>query len=180
MSVCLCMSTLSMIKGYPLGMFVPQPLRLWTWMFYFLSGGLFASQIQKIQQIPFRIHGVVLLLFTLINNVAEKRVGLYLIHSRLAEHFYDNLSSIIWYCLLFTFLIRLPLKASQGIWVSRFSQFTMGIFIIHPILLFVMNALFIPSKTITVLLCWAGLTLVSLLVSYIISKIPVARELIKL
>ena len=180
MSVCLCMSTLSMIKGYPLGMFVPQPLRLWTWMFYFLSGGLFASQIQKIQQISFRIHGVVLLLFTLINNVAEKRVGLYLIHSRLAEHFYDNLSSIIWYCLLFTFLIRLPLKASQGVWVSRFSQFTMGIFIIHPILLFVMNALFIPSKTITVLLCWAGLTLVSLLVSYIISKIPVARELIKL
>lgn len=180
MGVCLCMSTLSMIKGYPLGMFVPQPLRLWTWMFYFLSGGLFASQAERLQRISLRSHGILLLVFTLISNAAEKSVGLYLIHSRLAEYFYDNLFSIVWYCLLFTFLLRLPLKASRGVWISRFSSLTMGIFIIHPILLFAMNTLFLPSKTITVLLCWAGLTLISLIISYIMSKIPVARELIRL
>jgi len=44
MGICFCMSELSMIKGYPLSMFVPQPLRLWTWVFYFLAGGLFAAE----------------------------------------------------------------------------------------------------------------------------------------
>lgn len=180
MGICLCMSTLSMIKGYPLSMFIPQPLRLWTWLFYFLSGGLFASESQKIQRLSLRTHGILLLLFTLVSNAAEKKIGLYLIHSRLAEHFYDNLSSMIWYCLLFTFLLRIPVKSSHQIWISRLSSLTMGIFILHPILLFALNTFFTPAGIISVLLFWFGLTLVSLLISYVISKIPVAREFIRL
>lgn len=180
MGMCLCMSTLSMIKGYPISMFVAQPFRLWTWLFYFLSGGVFALENQKIQQIPIRIHGLLLLLFTLLNNVAEKKVGLYFIHSRLAEYFYDDFFSIIWYCFLFTFLLRLPLKASWGIWISRFSSLTMGIFIIHPILLFAVNTFFTPVGTIAILFFWLSLILISLLISYMISKIPIARELIRL
>lgn len=180
MCVCLCMSTLSMIKGYPLGMFVPQPLRLWTWLFYFLSGGLIAFDNQTIRRLPLRIHGMLLLLFTLYSNFAEKKVGLYLIHSRLAEYFYDNLFSIVWYLLLFTFLLRLPVRASCRIHISRFSSLTMGIFIIHPILLFVLNALFVPGGTAAVLFSWLGLTAASLIVSYTMSRIPIARELIRL
>ncbi|MBD5501659.1 MAG: acyltransferase family protein [Lachnospiraceae bacterium] len=180
MGVCLCIDILSMIKGYPLGMFVPQPLRLWTWLFYFLSGGLFATQKQRIQQLSIRVHGIFLLCFTIISNISEKKMGLYLIHSRLAEYFYDNLFSIVWYCLLFTFLLRLPLKESYGIWISRFSSLTMGIFIIHPILLFALNALFTPAGTVAAVCFWIGLTLVSMLIGYVMSKIPIARELIKL
>lgn len=180
MGICFCMSALSMIKGYPLGMFVPQPLRLWTWVFYFLAGGLFAAEKQRIQQFSIKIHGILLLIFTLINNIAEKRVGLYLVHSRLAEYFYDNLFSIVWYCLLFTFLLRIPIKASHEIWISRFSSLTMGIFIIHPILLFALNTYITPVGTIAVLSFWMGLTLASLFVGYVMSKIPVVRELIRL
>lgn len=180
MCVCLCMSTLSMIKGYPLSMFVPQPLRLWTWLFYFLLGGLAAFESGKIQRVPLRVHGILLFLFTLYNNTAEKKVGLYLLHSRLAEYFYDNLFSIIWYLLLFTFLLRLPIKDSCKIPISRFSSLTMGIFIIHPILLFALNALFTPGGTAAVLIFWPGLTMSSLLISYMISKIPLARGLIRL
>mgnify|MGYP002510738705 CR=1 FL=1 len=180
MGICFCMSALSMIKGYPLGMFIPQPLRLWTWVFYFLSGGLFAVETPKIQQLPISIHGILLLFFTLINNIAEKRVGFYLVHSRLAECFYDNLFSIVWYCLLFTFLLRIPIKASHGIWISHFSRLTMAIFIIHPILLFTVNTYITPVGTIEVLFVWLGITLVSLLIGYVMSKIPVIRELIRL
>ena len=178
MAVCLCMSTLSMVKGYPLSMFVPQPLRLWTWLFYFLSGGLFAFEKQRIQKLSLPVHGIFLLIFTLASNASEKKVGLYLIHSRLAEHFYDNLSSIVWYCLLFTFLLRLPVKDSLRTYISSFSRLTMGIFIIHPILLFALNSLFTPSGTVAVLFFWPGLTIVSFLISYTLSRIPVARKLI--
>lgn len=180
MGICFCMSVLSIIKGYPLSMFIPQPLRLWTWVFYFLAGGLFAVENQKIQQFPISIHGILLLFFTLFSNIAEKKVGLYLVHSRLAEYFYDNLFSIVWYCLLFTFLLRIPIKASYGVWISRFSRLTMGIFIIHPILLFALNTRITPVGTISVLSFWLGLTLLSLLIGYVMDKIPVVRELIRL
>lgn len=180
MGICFCMSVLSIIKGYPLSMFIPQPLRLWTWVFYFLAGGLFAVESQKIQQFPISIHGILLLFFTLFSNIAEKKVGLYLVHSRLAEYFYDNLFSIVWYCLLFTFLLRIPIKASYGVWISRFSRLTMGIFIIHPILLFALNTRITPVGTISVLSFWLGLTLLSLLIGYVMDKIPVVRELIRL
>ena len=180
MGVCLCIDILSMIKGYPLGMFVPQSLRLWTWLFYFLSGGLLAAQEQKMQQLSFRVHGMLLLVFTLISNFSEKKIGLYLIHSRLAEYFYDDFFSIVWYLLLFTFLLRLPLKESHGIRVSRFSSLTMGIFIIHPILLFALNTLFVPGGTIAAICFWMGLTLASAFISYVMSKIPIVRELIRL
>lgn len=180
MGICFGMSVLSIIKGYPLSMFIPQPLRLWTWVFYFLAGGLYAVESQKIQQFPISIHGILLLFFTLFSNIAEKKVGLYLVHSRLAEYFYDNLFSIVWYCLLFTFLLRIPIKASYGVWISRFSRLTMGIFIIHPILLFALNTRITPVGTISVLSFWLGLTLLSLLIGYVMDKIPVVRELIRL
>ena len=94
--------------------------------------------------------------------------------------FYSPLLSIIWYCLLFTFLLRLPVKDSLRTYISSFSSLTMGIFIIHPILLFALNSLFTPSGTVAVLFFWLGLTIVSFLISYTLSRIPVARKLITL
>lgn len=167
-------------KGISTQYVYPSAAALWTWVFYFLAGGLFAVESQKIQQFPISIHGILLLFFTLFSNIAEKKVGLYLVHSRLAEYFYDNLFSIVWYCLLFTFLLRIPIKASYGVWISRFSRLTMGIFIIHPILLFALNTRITPVGTISVLSFWLGLTLLSLLIGYVMDKIPVVRELIRL
>lgn len=180
MCICLCMNALSMIKGYPLDMFIPQPLRLWTWMFYFLLGGLFASDEAHVHRFAFWMHGILLLLFTAINNFAEKKIGLLLIHSRLAEYFYDDLTSIIWYTLLFTFLLRIPLKDKVSIKVSQFSSLTMGVFIIHPILLTVLNTIYIPAGTVSLLAFWTGLTLISLLITYVISRMPLANQLVKL
>lgn len=179
MCLCLFMSITSMIKGYPLHMFIPQPLRLWTWLFYFLLGGLFAELATEEIRISLPVHGMLLILFTVINNFSDKRVGLYLTHSRLAEYFYDNFSSIVWYALLFTFLLRLPLKEKAASLISRLSSLTMGIFIIHPILLTALNTVYLPQGTIAVLTFWAGLTAVSCMITFVFAKIPFARTLIK-
>lgn len=180
MCVCLVMNTLSMMKGYPLHMFIPQPLRLWTWLFYFLMGGLFSYISPQTHQLPASFHGLLLILFTVINNVAEKRIGLYLINSRLAEYFYDDLTSILWYTLLFTFLLRIPLKNSLAAAVSRFSSLTMGIFIVHPILLALLHTIYIPAGIFSVLLFWMLITFISLAITFVISKIPVVKHLVKL
>lgn len=180
MCICLAMNALSMIKGYPLHMFVPQPFRLWTWLFYFLLGGLFAYAPARIQALPPALHGMLLLFFTIINNIAEKRIGLYLIGSRLAEYFYDDITSIVWYILLFTFLLRLPISEGPGKYICQISSLTMGIFIVHPILLVVLNTLFIPSTVSGWLFFWLFVTFMSFIITFIISKLPLARHLVKL
>ena len=179
MCLCLYMSITSMVKGYPLHMFVPQPLRLWTWLFYFLLGGLFAELSAGEYRISPSVHGALLILFTIINNFSQKRVGLYLTHSRLAEYFYDDFSSIVWYALLFTFLLRIPIKEKAASLISRLSNLTMGIFIIHPILLTALNTVYLPQGNIATLAYWAGLTAVSCLISYIMMKLPIIKILIK-
>lgn len=178
MCLCLIMSITSMIKGYPLHMFVPQTLRLWTWLFYFLLGGLFAELSGGEYRISLPVHGILLILFTVINNFSEKRVGLYLTHSRLAEYFYDNFSSIVWYALLFTFLLRIPLKEKAASLCSRLSSLTMGIFIVHPILLTALNTVYLPKSTAAVLAFWWGLAIVSCMITYVLSKLPVIKILI--
>lgn len=180
MCICLCINIFSIIMGYPLHMFVPQSLRLWTWSFYFLMGGLIAAAASKIYLLPAWAHGILLLLFTFINNFSEKKIGLYLIKSRLAEYFYDDLTSIIWYILLFTFLLRLPIKEKFSAFIADISSLTMGIFIIHPILLAVLDRIYTPTGTISVLIFWAALTLVSLGITYIMSKTPVIKTFIRL
>lgn len=180
MCICLTMNTLSMIKGYPLHMFIPQPFRLWTWLFYFLLGGLFAYVPARIHTFSPMFHGILLLLFTVINNTAEKRIGLYLIGNRLAEYFYDDFTSIIWYVLLFTFLLRLPIKEKLAGCICNISSLTMGIFIVHPILLAVLKTVYIPSSVGGGLFFWLCLTLVSFLITFILSKLPFAKHLIKL
>lgn len=44
-SICLCL--LSMHRGYSIQQYVPQTLRLWTWLFFFLFGGLCAVKAEK-------------------------------------------------------------------------------------------------------------------------------------
>lgn len=180
MSICLAINILSMSKGYPLHMFVPQPFRLWTWLFYFLTGGLFSVLLFKEHRLSLPVHGFLVLLFAIFNDFAEKKIGLYLISSRLAEYFYDDISSIFLHILLFTFLMRIPLKEKVARQISSFSNLTMGIFIVHPILLTALQTLYLPSGTGTVLLFWMGLTLISFLITYVMSKIPIIRELVKL
>ena len=180
MFICLCMNILSIIKAHPLHMFVPQPLRLWTWLFFFLAGGLFASISHIIERFPARMHLILLLILTFINNFATKKIGLYLIESRLAEYFYDDLTSILWHSLLFTFLLRLSIKEAYSSWISGFANLTMGIFIIHPILLTAIRTIYIPVTTAQAVVFWLALLILSAIITFIISKIPLVRNLVKL
>ena len=160
--------------------FVPQSLRLWTWLFFFLIGGLFTVKSTVRHKLPLLVHGILVLLLAVINNTVIKKTGVFLIHERLAELFYDDLTSIIWYILLFTFFLRIPIKESLHPIIDSFSRLTLGIFIIHPILLMVLNAVYTPLGTASSIIFWLGLTAVSLVISYVMSKIPFVKGLIRL
>ena len=181
MCICILVSDISMVKGYSLQMFVPQTLRLWTWLLFFLFGGLCYALLPGIsKKLPLWIHGSLVLLFTILSNLVQKKAGLYLIHNRLADLFYDNITSMIWYAVLFTSLLRLPIKQSVSGLITRISSLTMGIFILHPILLAGITSFYVPDSTGSAVVFWGMLTVISGIISYIMLKIPVVKELVKL
>lgn len=177
MLICITFSLLSIRRGYSIQMFVPQPLRLWTWLFFFLFGGLCTNATFHL---PINLHAALTLLFTVISNTAQKKIGLYLINNRLADLFYDNITSILFYVTLFTFLLRIPIKNIFICFITFLSSLTMGIFIIHPILLFGITGFYAPTDTFSGVMFFTGLTAISGLTAYIMSKIPYIRRLIML
>jgi len=146
--ICAAFSILSMCKGYSLQMFIPQTLRLWTWLFFFLWGGFCADPSFLLNiRFPLWLHGVLVFLLTIISNIIQKKAGLYLIHNRPADLFYDNITSLLCYTLLFTFLLRIPVKETISHLITLLESLTMGIFILHPILLAGISRFYSPADT---------------------------------
>lgn len=174
-------SIMSMVRGYSIQKYVPQTLRIWTWLMFFLFGGLCTtSYFDKLLNIPLWLHSVLTAVFAFVNNIVEKKVGLYLIHERIADLFYDDITSIIWYCLLFTLLLRVPLSALVKKAATRIEPLTLGIFIIHPILLAGASSVYTPSGTLSAVIFFVLITLLSGIVSFIMRKVVIIRELIRL
>ena len=174
-------SIMSMVRGYSIQKYVPQTLRIWTWLMFFLFGGLCTtSYFDKLLNIPLWLHSVLTAVFAFVNNIVEKKVGLYLIHERIADLFYDDITSIIWYCLLFTLLLRVPLSALVKKAATRIEPLTLGIFIIHPILLAGASSVYTPSGTLSAVIFFVLITLLSGIVSFIMRRIVIIRELIRL
>ncbi|MBQ8878160.1 MAG: acyltransferase [Lachnospiraceae bacterium] len=178
--LCLSMSITSMVKGYPLHAYIPQSLRLWTWLFYFAAGGLFAHFGTKLFKFPLLLHTAFMICAALLNNRSLKHIGLYFTQSRIADYYYDYLSSVIYYLLLFTLLLRIPLKQAAHKAIAFLSSLTMGIFILHPIFLMGINAFYTPDNKTAAIILWVLLTFASALVAFIMSKLPLIKELIKL
>lgn len=178
--VCLAMSLLSMKKGYPLYAYVPQTLRLWIWLFFFLLGGIMPVIFHKIQKLPMALHAILFLSSALINNSSLKHISLFITQSRIAEYYYDYISSIVFYFMLFTLLLRVPIKEAWQKKISFASSLTMGIFILHPIILTGVHAIHPISGQAAPIAFWIILTLVSAMLTHFMSKIPLVKELVKL
>jgi len=177
---CLFMSIASMINGYAIHAYIPQSLRVWTWLFYFCIGGLIPSLLSHIRKLPVWIHVLLTLSALCINNQALKHIGLNLTGSRIADYYYDNASSILYYLLLFTLLLRISLKGKACKAIVFLSRLTMGIFILHPVLLTGIRAFYSPTGTFAVYVFWPGLTLLSGFITFVMSKCPLTAALIKL
>lgn len=169
-----------MVKGYPLHAYIPQSLRLWTWLFYFAAGGLITQFEIQLFKFPLLLHVTFMICAALLNNRALKHIGLYLTESRIADYYYDYLSSVIYYLLIFTLLLRIPLKQAAHKAIAFLSSLTMGIFILHPIFLMGINAFYTPGSKIAATILWILLTFVSALIAFIMSKLPFIKESIKL
>lgn len=177
----------SFYVGSPVQKHVIQTFRLWTWVFYFILG----SQMLKIrklfsERISVKSHAVLFFIFfiyTMIVIAYQMYVGLNLITentNRLhAEYFYDSLVEMIWIAILFSLLLRVNLSCKVKRTISAVVPLTMGIYITHPLIIKVVVRLIGNGSTLIALVSWVITFALSLICTYIISKIKWYRFLIK-
>lgn len=177
------MQGLSYIFKFPLQSHCIQTFRLWTWLQYFILGGLIGKihdMIGYIKNITFKKHTVILFIITGVIPWYQNFIGKLVIHNSYAEYFYDSLLTILWIIVLFTWVMKLSLKQ----WVIKIIKYiapvTMGVYIIHPII--IMFALKIVSvETVLTSFAFFGIVLVvAFFIAKIIYKIPKVKKLIEL
>ena len=111
---------------------VIQTFRVWTWILYFsLGGGYYLLNWIKIR-ISIKWHGLIMIVWTVINVAYQLIVGTIVIHNTYAEYVYDSLFEIVWIILIVSFVIRINLSAIRK-YIEFLSPLTMGVFIIHPL-----------------------------------------------
>lgn len=171
----------SYIIGAPLQSYCIQTFRLWTWIQYFVLGGLCGRSGSPLNRnIALRTHTCLLIFATAFVVIYQNIVGRFLLHNLYAEYFYDSIFTVLWVVILFTWIMRLNPSSKFTNIIRRLSPLTMGIYIIHPLLIKI-GAYFLEIDSILLsLLYFVVVLLVSGLLSAILSKIPLANKLIKL
>lgn len=163
-----------------------QTFRLWMWLFYFMLGGIISRYKELVEQI-FRKHRVVVSSSILLSVAGM--LGWLCFNGLLGRRldvggFYGALPVIICVAVLLCFAVSCRFICSDKIkniiqWIS---SLTMGVYIVHPLVLSIWIH-FIPSMDTNWLLnclyCLCVLISSTIIVIFI-QKIPVLKELIKI
>lgn len=67
--------------------------------------------------------------------VYQNIAGRILLHNLYAEYFYDSIFTVLWVVVLFMWVMRLNLSVELSNVIKRLSPLTMGIYIIHPLVI---------------------------------------------
>ena len=182
---CMSVTAGSWLSEFPNQSFVPQFLRIWISGFYFLVGGFigcrksFGSDSSSTAgNRRFLILVLLTVVMTYVSNMGQKHLGNYVYHNRMADYFYDELSVMIWCVLLFMLLLRIRLRYSG--YIVAFGKLTLGIYIIHPLLLKGVEVLNPPATTFVAVVKWIGVTAASAVITWVMLKIPYIRKLVEL
>lgn len=171
----------SYIMGTPLQSYCIQTFRLWTWIQYFALGGLCGRlMIHPRRNISLSKHTYFLVAVTAFVGVYQNIVGRILLHNLYAEYFYDSIFTVLWVVTLFMWVMRLNLSVELSNVIKRLSPLTMGIYIIHPLVIRVAKHFIEIDSPLLSLVYFVAVLLVSGMLAGIVSRIPVANKLIKL
>lgn len=178
----------SVIRGEPVQRNVIQTFRLWTWIFYFVLGGLLRDYEKWwSEKIAFRLNIILLAVFTIFVLIYQNLVGRFVIHEGInglsvlhAEYFYDSILMACWIIIIFMTFIRLPLSGSTFGLVSSLEGLTMGIYIVHPIIVRIYQRIIHPDTLFMSLFFFAMVLFTSAVIVWLIHKSPWGKYLIHL
>lgn len=177
-ALCLGADIVSIFLGWPLQGAVRQTFRLWTWLLFYLLGGLFNSPGFAARiKIP---HGKRVLLavgLTLV-SVGWSWLSLHrLTFARPAEFYYDNLFHVLWVCAVFAALKDNPALRRLDRITQRLQPLSLGVYVLH---LPLAGYIGLTSALYAGVPFWLALTAASFLVSAVLNRIPYVRRLVSL
>lgn len=111
-----------------------------------------------------------------VTAIYQTQLSMKLYNNLYAENFYDSFLVIFTSILIFTYIKRINFKKISII--NNISNLTMGVYIIHPTIIRIFNRIVVVNNNYKNLLIAIIIFLISLFISYIISKIPKVKNLI--
>lgn len=169
--------------GNRLLMTVPQSLRLHFWLFYAMLGGWIARNPEPIARLHSRLKLWHVLAALAVMVPYVRYVGLYAYGGADLELFYG--SALVQLCGFLVFVYGQGLKLSDraGKRIVYLGSLIMGIYIMHPFVLAVLNK-FVPAFTqgsaVMNLLFWIVTTVICEIGTAVLQKIPLLNKLLKL
>lgn len=170
---------LSLVIHQPLQVHVIQTFRVWTWTQYLLLGWMLFYYKEEVTK-HIHINTGLFILLSLLVVTVHILLGKYHFTRTEAEWFYDDPLQIIWLVYIFEFIGRIQFNSVAHKAIKWISPLTMGVFIIHSILIRIMWV-FIPVDNANIaILSWPAVFMASVTCSWILRKIPFVNRMISI
>lgn len=169
----------SYVAGTPVQRYIIQTFRLWTWIQYFMLGGLIGSRDNKGN--PKAEKKVILgIILTILIVVYQNTMGKNFLHNSYAEYFYDSILTIIWLVSIFDLLLNVKLSPKARRVIQNIAPLTMGIYITHPLVMRVIQHFVTIASLGMSLLFFVVVLIISAICVHFMSKIPYVKKLVEL
>ncbi len=170
----------SYICGEPVQKYFIQTFRVWTWIQYFLLGGLLSERKTFLKKITVRQHGFLLIAVTGMVVIYQNFMGRFVLHNLYAEYFYDDILTLAWVIVLFAFMMRLELRARAVTVIKQIAPITMGVYIVHPLILKVTNFVFTIDTVAASIAFFVGILVISAVACTVMKRIPGVKRMIEI
>ena len=126
----------SMFQGKSVQQHIIQTFRLWSWIQYFILGGLIPHiHPVLLKKISDKQHLLLLCIISIFIVGYQYTISNHILNTKFAEYFYDSIFVIIWVFILFTYAVRLHISAKWNKYISVFCPLTLGVYIVHPLVM---------------------------------------------
>lgn len=172
------LQSISYYIGTPIQKNIIQSLRLWTWIQYFILGFLLRKW-GNANKWNTRINGSWLVAISIFAVTYQEFMSHY-INNRYAEFFYDSIVEIILVTVIFCFILKLNLTFRQASTIRIVAGYTLGIYVLHPLIIQAVNKFYIVNNLWTSVILFFMVLSLSSMSSMIIEKLPFFQKLIEL
>lgn len=163
----------------PLQKNVIQTFRIWTWLSYYMTGGLIGNIIKKINFGSLKKTLKYATIATTILMIIYSIFNIKWISNPYAEYNYDNILIFVWIVVIFLTCVNIEQFSEYKTKViESISKYSFGIYIVHVIVLKIFEKIFTFDGILTNLVAVMGVFLVSWLITFVIAKIPYVNKLV--
>jgi surface polysaccharide O-acyltransferase-like enzyme len=170
--ISLILSGISLINihvgGYFVQDMIPQRVRLWTWLLYFLLGYILSNIVVDKNKILY----IATAILTVISILWQNKLCYQLTGQVDSACMYDDLFIIAWCACIFLVFRRTKILQK----LSKFAPYSFGAFLLHSFFVDALNLRALPKNALESTLIWAGLVVVCFTLSWLFSKIPYVKK----